>query len=89
VIESLCAEDGVHTIDYGSGDADYKRRFGSDSWLEADQAIFAKRARPLRINLARTTLELGVRTAKAAAARAGITETLRRRWRARIASGGR
>jgi CelD/BcsL family acetyltransferase involved in cellulose biosynthesis len=89
VIESLCVEEGVHTIDYGAGDADYKRRFGSDSWLEADHAIFAKRVRPLQVNVTRTALELGVRAAKAAAGRAGVTETLRRRWRARITSGGK
>jgi CelD/BcsL family acetyltransferase involved in cellulose biosynthesis len=88
VIEDLCSEVGVDRLDYGSGDADYKRQFGSESWTEADVVLFAKRLRPLRINLTKTALEAGVRGAKAAVTRAGLAAKLRRRLRARVASKG-
>ena len=44
LIEDLCADES-HTLDYGFGDADYKRRFGDASWLEEDVLVYAPRRR--------------------------------------------
>ena len=86
LIEDLCSDDSVQRVDDGSGDATYKRKFGTVSWPEADVTLFARRPRAIRINLTRTVLEAGVGVAKKAAARAGVIEKLRRRSRARVAA---
>jgi Acetyltransferase (GNAT) domain len=85
VIEQLCEDDEVDVIDYGFGDAEYKRRFGNESWEEADVILFAPRFRPLRINVTRTVLASSLRVVKGALARAGVTKRLKRRWRRRLA----
>ena len=43
-------------MDFGSGDAEYKRHFSDESRLEEDMAVFAPRPRPVAINLAQTTV---------------------------------
>jgi CelD/BcsL family acetyltransferase involved in cellulose biosynthesis len=85
VIEQLCEDDEVDAIDYGFGDAEYKRRFGNESWEEADVILFAPRFRPLRINVTRTVLASSLRVVKGAFARVGATKRLKRRWRRRLA----
>ena len=85
VIEQLCEDDEVDLIDYGFGDADYKRRFGNESWEEADVVLFARRFRPLRINVTRTVLASALRVAKSVLTRVGVAKRLKRRWRSRLA----
>jgi hypothetical protein len=84
VIEDLCLDDTVRAIDYGFGDADYKRRFGSECWEEADVAVFAPRLRPIRINLTRALLVAGVELGKTTLERAGVARRLKRAWRRRL-----
>ncbi len=45
LIADLCADESIDTLDYGFGDAEYKRRFGTRSWLEQDVHVFARRRR--------------------------------------------
>ena len=64
-IEDLAADRDVSLFDFGFGDAEYKRKLGHRSLEEGDLVIYARRPRPLLVNLVRTTLlELsrGVRT---------------------------
>ena len=56
MLDDLAREDGFHTVDYGFGDAEYKRTFGTDSWQEADVFVFARTARGIWLNLARTSI---------------------------------
>ena len=49
VLEEMCAEH-VEEVDFGLGDADYKRRFGNCSWEDASINIFAPSLKGLRIN---------------------------------------
>jgi CelD/BcsL family acetyltransferase involved in cellulose biosynthesis len=84
VIERLCEDDEVDAIDYGFGDAEYKRRFGNESWEESDVVIFARRLHPLRINVTRTLLTSVLRVVKSALTRAGVAKRLKRRWRTRL-----
>jgi CelD/BcsL family acetyltransferase involved in cellulose biosynthesis len=86
VIEQLCDDDEVDDIDYGFGDAEYKRRFGNESWEEADVLLFARRFRPLWVNIIRTTLATTLDLAKRVLARAGLVARLKRRWRRRLAA---
>ena len=45
VIEQLCADPAVDRLDFGFGDADYKRAFADESWVEQDVEVFEPRAR--------------------------------------------
>ena len=51
VIEDLCADPEVDFLDFGLGDADYKRQFASESWEERDVIIFAPTLRAVRYQL--------------------------------------
>lgn len=84
VIEDLCSDEGVDELDYGFGDADYKRRFGSESWEEADVLIFAPRLKGLRVNLARTAILGGAQAARSVLERTGLAGSLKKRWRRRL-----
>lgn len=84
MIEQLCGK--ADWMDFGLGDAEYKRHFGDESWNEEDVFVFARRLRPVALNLTRTGV-LGVsRLGQAAAARSGRLEQVRRRWRDRLAT---
>ena len=50
----------ARVLDYGVGDAEYKRRFGTRSWREGNVFIYARTFRGIRINLTRTVLLAGV-----------------------------
>lgn len=84
-IEDLCADPEVRWVDYGYGDSEYKRRFGSDSWTEADLLVFAPTARATAINAARS----GVMAAEAVGRRAlggERADRVKKAWRARLAA---
>jgi hypothetical protein len=87
MIEDLCADGGIRVLDFGSGDAEYKRRFGDRMWHEADVYLFAPRVRPLFVNAARAAI-LGANDGLAAAARSvGVVGRVKRRWRDRATAG--
>jgi hypothetical protein len=86
MIEDLCEEESVSVLDFGFGDAEYKRRFGDRSWEEADVHLFATRPRPISINLARTAV-LKTNDALAATARSlGVLGRVKQRWRRHAAA---
>jgi CelD/BcsL family acetyltransferase involved in cellulose biosynthesis len=85
MIEELCAEPGVHTVDYGFGDAEYKRRFGSDSWEESGVLVFAPRPRALAVNAACSAVHAVASAARAAMSRAGVLDRFKQGWRRRLA----
>ena len=81
LIDDLCKRDDARVLDYGVGDAEYKRRFGTTSWLEGNVFVYATTFRGIRINLTRAVLLAGVRGAKRIADRGGFAKTLKQRWR--------
>jgi Acetyltransferase (GNAT) domain len=89
VVEDLAADGSVHTLDFSFGDADYKRHFGDESWVEEDVVLVEPRARPLALNLARTATLATTKVARGAAERAGALGTLRRWRRERLVKGAR
>jgi CelD/BcsL family acetyltransferase involved in cellulose biosynthesis len=86
VIEDLCGDDAVEAIDFGFGDAEYKRRFGNEAWEEADVVLFAPTARAVMINVSRTSVLAAAWVARNALERTGLLRRVKQRWRARIAS---
>ena len=87
LIRDLCADPDVDAIDYGRGDAEYKRRFGTESWEEQDVVVFAPTARGVAINTARNAIIGAATGAKSALAKAGVADRVKKRWRARLSSG--
>lgn len=84
VIEDLCADSGIDVLDYGLGDAEYKRRFGSDSWEERDVVVFAPTLRGVRLNVTRTTIVGSAVGAKRVLNRIGLTDRVKKAWRRRL-----
>jgi len=65
ILKEICADPAVSALDFGLGDADYKRRLACSRQLERDVVFFAARARPLWINLVRNTLTLATEPIRA------------------------
>jgi Acetyltransferase (GNAT) domain len=85
MIEDFCADPAISAVDYGFGDAEYKRRFGSESWTERDLLIFARRPRPIAINGARSAVMLTATGVRGLLARFGLLDRVKRAWRRRLA----
>jgi hypothetical protein len=84
IFERLSRDDKVLTYDYGFGDATYKQRFGTVSWPEVSQCIFAPALYPLIVNLVDSSirgLSIGLQQL---AQRSGLASNIKRRWRHRI-----
>jgi CelD/BcsL family acetyltransferase involved in cellulose biosynthesis len=88
MIEDLCADPDVHVLDYGFGDAEYKRRFGNESWEEETVMIFAPSLRALRINAVRTGVLASDRGARRLLLATGSLDRVKRAWRGRLAREG-
>jgi hypothetical protein len=86
MVEKLCGE--VDWMDFGSGDAEYKRHFSDEHRLEEDVLVFAPRPRPVAINLAQTTVRGASRASKSVLAKSGRLRSARRAWRGRLAGNG-
>jgi CelD/BcsL family acetyltransferase involved in cellulose biosynthesis len=87
MLEDLCEDDAVDVVDYGVGDAEYKRHFGSESSLEEDVLVFAPSFRGVRVNLTRTMLVNVASAARRVGGRVPALQGVKRRWRSRLASG--
>lgn len=84
LVEDLCGDPTVDVVDFGFGDADYKRRFGQESWAETDVFVFAARPRPIAVNLARSAIVGAGDVAASVVGRAGLTDRVKKVWRGRV-----
>ena len=81
VLEDICADPDTESIDFGFGDADYKRSYGDKQWQEASVYIFAPRLYPVFINMLRTSATGLNRSLKYILNRTDLTGWVKRRWR--------
>lgn len=80
-------KEGVRKLDFGIGDAHYKRRFGDRSWQEGTVWLFAPTARGV---LLRSTMGLFAAVDKFGRnviQRIGVMDRLKTGWRRRLAPG--
>jgi CelD/BcsL family acetyltransferase involved in cellulose biosynthesis len=84
MLEDLCVDEGVEALDYGPGEAEYKRRFGNESWEEADVLVFSPSTRAVRINVVRTAVNGATRLARRVLG-GERADLIKKRWRARLA----
>jgi CelD/BcsL family acetyltransferase involved in cellulose biosynthesis len=88
LIEDLCADDAVDTLDFGWSDAEYKRRLSTRSRLEQDVHLFAPTVKGCVTNVARSSLLTTVTGVRSLLARAEMIDPIKRRWRDRVSSNG-
>lgn len=82
VWEDLCTDPSVESVDFGFGDADYKREVATHGWDEIDLTIHAPTVRGLTIAVLHSAVTGADRLARRVAGRERIAQ-IKRRWRAR------
>lgn len=87
LIEDLCADDGVDALDFGFGDAQYKRSFSNEHWQESDIRIFAPTLRGARLRVTRSAVGAVERSARWCLSRAGMHQRVKAAWRRRLGDG--
>lgn len=80
-IEDLAAGGAVHAIDFGIGDADYKRRLCDQSRADVSVYLFAPTVRGLWLNSVRGLANCAGRVAERCLDRLGLLSRLKSRWR--------
>lgn len=88
VIEGLCADTNgrsIDAIDFGLGDAQYKRLLSDESWTEATPFIFAPTLRGVLLNLLRTPILHLDRLCRRVLG-SQLEARVKRIWRRRVAS---
>ena len=85
-IELAIADPQLRVVDFGQGDAAYKRQLASESWLEREVVVFAPTWRGLRANATRAPVLAGARLVRKALDEAALTDRVRSNWRRRARS---
>lgn len=78
------AKEGVRKLDFGIGDALYKRRFGDRSWREASVWIFAPTAKGLVLRSSRGLLAAVDNWGRRLIQKVGGLDRLKTAWRRRL-----
>ncbi|WP_240938196.1 GNAT family N-acetyltransferase [Nocardioides sp. JQ2195] len=81
MLEDTCLDPDVKTVDFGYGEADYKRRFASESSLHSDLLVFAAKPRAMAVRAALLVNGAVVRATTRLLERSGRVRSIRRRWR--------
>jgi Acetyltransferase (GNAT) domain len=84
LLDDLCRHEDARVVDYGIGDADYKRRFGTRSRREGNVLVYAPTWRAARVNVVRTALLAAVGLAKRAVGQGELFHRIKRGWRHRL-----
>jgi CelD/BcsL family acetyltransferase involved in cellulose biosynthesis len=80
-IEDLSAEGTMHEIDFGFGDAQYKRHFGDGFVEEQDVGVFERRAGTIGLNAVHSAVGGATAAGRAVAGATGALANVRRRRR--------
>jgi CelD/BcsL family acetyltransferase involved in cellulose biosynthesis len=80
-LEDLAAEGTTQRVDFGFGDAEYKRHFGDDFVEEQDIAVFEPRAKLIAVNALHSALGGATAGARAVAAGTGALGNVRKQRR--------
>ena len=89
LVAELCEDPAVNELDFGFGDAEYKRRFGDRSWQEHDVAVFSPSAKAMGVHSVRSTLLTGVGVGRYVVQESGRVDRVKRAWRRKVAAGAR
>jgi len=84
VLGDLCTDPSVQSLDWAFGDADYKRNYSDQHWLEESVYVFAARIYPIMVNCfksAADALDLGLSWL---VSKAGFYKKIKKFWRHRL-----
>jgi hypothetical protein len=80
MLQDLCDDPRVEAIDFGFGDADYKRRYATRCWYETDLVVYAPAIRPILVGAVRNAVSGADLVARRLAGSDRIAR-VKRRWR--------
>jgi hypothetical protein len=81
VLERLCNDPSIKMLDFYFGDAEYKNRYGTEYWQEANICMFAPRIYPMFINALQVTTMSMNAVLKCITDKMGFTNQIKRTWR--------
>jgi CelD/BcsL family acetyltransferase involved in cellulose biosynthesis len=84
VIADACLDPELDLLDFGPGDAEYKRQFSNSSWEERNLVLFAPSFRARRINVTRAAILGPARLARRALDATNLTARVKAGWRRRL-----
>ena len=87
MIEEVADDPAYSTLDWGHGDAEYKRTYGDTRTEESDVLIYAPTLRAVRIGLTRRAIAKAATTAKRLVERSERGKQLKNAWRRRLSAG--
>lgn len=82
MLEDLCDDPAVTVLDFGLGDAEYKRKLATRTWEDAEVLVFGRTRAALTALAGRTAVLAADRVARRAAGADRIAK-VKRRWRDR------
>jgi CelD/BcsL family acetyltransferase involved in cellulose biosynthesis len=88
VLRDVADDPALERFDYGFGRADYKERFGTDSWDEASVYVFAPRPGPIVVGLLRSGTVALNKGLERLVRKLGFVNWIKRRWRKRLQDDG-
>lgn len=86
---SELVKEGVSTLNFGFGDAYYKKRFGDRSWREGTVRLYSRSARGLMIRTCAGSVGTLTAAGRAFARRLGVFDKVKTAWRQRLAKGAK
>jgi hypothetical protein len=89
LFEDLCNERRADTVDFGPGDAQYKRDWCDQNELEVSAYLFAPNLRGTLFNILRTTLLGCSSAARWAVTKTGILKAIKKSWRSHLSQQAR
>lgn len=81
VLEELCRDPQIDTLDYGFGDALYKEKFGTACWQEKSVYLYAPRPGPVLVNMATSANQAFCQALRRAATSIHFDSSIKRLWR--------
>jgi Acetyltransferase (GNAT) domain len=81
--DDLCRDETARVVDYGIGEAEFKERFGTRSWLEGNVFVYAPTFGGARLNVTHTAFQAGTKGVKRVVGKGALARTLKRRFRER------
>jgi hypothetical protein len=85
MLEQLCDERGADNVDFGFGDAQYKRDWCDHEHFQVSQYLFAPTLQGISLNIFHSSLSGASRAALKLLDRTGAVPKLKKAWRSRVA----
>ena len=84
IIEDFCADKDVDIIDFGFGDADYKRLYCDQKWNDAGVYLFAPTLNGIRLNTTRSLIAFCSHSAEKILNHFKMVRWVKKKWRQQV-----